>query len=96
MKLKHDCPAPSKYGTDELLWKTATISFLRAVRDCVVMMEKFSDRSSSVLSSWNTCTDYVTGAEISTINFEGIWRQIIEGFRGALLADVYVRLRVAR
>ena len=32
------------------------------------------------------------GVEISTVNFEGIWRQIIEGYRGVLLADVYVDL----
>lgn len=49
MKLKHDCPSPSKYGDDELLWKTATINFLRAVRDCVLAMDKFSDRSSFTL-----------------------------------------------
>lgn len=41
MKLKHDCPAPSKYSSDELLWKTASVNFLKAVRDCVPSLKKF-------------------------------------------------------
>ncbi|GAA6010582.1 hypothetical protein JCM10207_007749 [Rhodosporidiobolus poonsookiae] len=35
MKLKHACPAPAKFGSAEPLWKTATINFLKAVRDVV-------------------------------------------------------------
>lgn len=31
MKLKYDCPAPSKSGKDMPLWKTATQSFLKVV-----------------------------------------------------------------
>lgn len=31
MKLKYDCPAPSKSGKDVPLWKTATQCFLKIV-----------------------------------------------------------------
>jgi hypothetical protein len=31
MKLKYDCPAPSKLGNDLPLWKTATQCFLKVV-----------------------------------------------------------------
>ncbi|KAI6043590.1 hypothetical protein EDC04DRAFT_668532 [Pisolithus marmoratus] len=34
MKLKYDCPSPSKYGKDPPLWKTATTCFLRIVTEC--------------------------------------------------------------
>ncbi|KAK4704567.1 hypothetical protein P7C70_g1641, partial [Phenoliferia sp. Uapishka_3] len=68
LKLKHDCPAPSKYGSDEMLWKTATVNFLKAVREAVVSLEAL-------------------GQKLSSVTFEGIWRQIVDGYRGALLAD---------
>ncbi|BGP03886.1 Endocytosis and vacuole integrity protein [Rhodotorula toruloides] len=35
MRLKHDCPAPAKFGSAEPLWKTATVNYLKAVRDVV-------------------------------------------------------------
>ncbi|KAK4056370.1 Endocytosis and vacuole integrity protein [Microbotryomycetes sp. JL221] len=41
MRLKYDCPSPSKYSTAEALWKTATINFLKAVRECVSSLAKF-------------------------------------------------------
>ncbi|KAI5479516.1 endosomal peripheral membrane protein [Pseudohyphozyma bogoriensis] len=68
LKLKHDCPAPSKFGSDQLLWKTATVNFLKAVRDTVVALQTL-------------------GPNLPTATFEGIWRHIVDGFRGALLAD---------
>ena len=33
MKLKYDCPPSSKFAKDEPLWKTATTSFLRIVKE---------------------------------------------------------------
>ncbi|KAL8279821.1 hypothetical protein RQP46_007671 [Phenoliferia psychrophenolica] len=68
LKLKHDCPAPSKYGSDELLWKTATVNFLKAVKECVVSLDTL-------------------GPNLPSAVLEGIWRQLVEGYRGALLAD---------
>ncbi|KAF5376165.1 hypothetical protein D9757_009328 [Collybiopsis confluens] len=47
IKLKYDCPAPSKHGKDSPLWKTATTCFLRIVKECcpqvVVFDEELSD-----------------------------------------------------
>ncbi|OJA16091.1 hypothetical protein AZE42_05645 [Rhizopogon vesiculosus] len=71
IKLKYECPAPSKFGKDLPLWKTATTSFLRIVTDSVRRMVTFGDR-------------------ISDTRVEGIWRQIIEVFRGGILADCTV------
>ncbi|KAG2037155.1 hypothetical protein BDR03DRAFT_1092081 [Suillus americanus] len=68
IKLKYECPAPSKFGKDPPLWKTATTSFLRIVTETVRKMAAFGDR-------------------ISDTSVEGIWRQIIEVFRGGILAD---------
>lgn len=35
MRLKHACPAPAKFASAEPLWKTATVDFLKAVRQIV-------------------------------------------------------------
>lgn len=45
IKLKYECPAPSKFGKDVPLWKTATTSFLRMVTDSVRRMVAFGDRT---------------------------------------------------
>ncbi|KAM0751477.1 hypothetical protein T439DRAFT_287566 [Meredithblackwellia eburnea MCA 4105] len=66
LKLKHDCPAPSKFGSDELLWKTATVNFLKAVKAAVSSLKQL---------------------ELPAATLEGIWRQIVDGYRGALTAD---------
>ncbi|EPQ52984.1 hypothetical protein GLOTRDRAFT_139951 [Gloeophyllum trabeum ATCC 11539] len=68
IKMKYECPAPSKYGKDLPLWKTATTSFLRIVKDCGPQIESM-------------------GSEIPDDRVEGIWRQVIDVFRGAILAD---------
>ncbi|TFK22523.1 hypothetical protein FA15DRAFT_757922 [Coprinopsis marcescibilis] len=68
IKLKYDCPAPSKFGNDEPLWKTATTCFLRIVKECTRNIESL-------------------GSELSDERVEGIWRQILDVFRGAILAD---------
>ncbi|KAF8340513.1 uncharacterized protein EI90DRAFT_3279123 [Cantharellus anzutake] len=68
MKLKYDCPAPSKFGSDEPLWKTATTNFLKIVRELGQSIKSFSDT-------------------ILPEHMEGIWRQALDVFRGALLAD---------
>ncbi|KAG5638067.1 hypothetical protein H0H81_002035 [Sphagnurus paluster] len=68
VKLKYDCPAPSKFGKDPPLWKTATTSFLQIVKECTVEINK-------------------PGQDIPTDRIEGIWRQMLDVFRGGILAD---------
>jgi len=68
IKLKYDCPAPSKFGKDPPLWKTATENFLRIVKECAGRIQSFRE-------------------EITDDRVEGIWYQILDVFRGALLAD---------
>jgi hypothetical protein len=40
MGLKHECPAPAKFGSADPLWKTATICFLKTVRTAVTSMPR--------------------------------------------------------
>ncbi|KAF8639344.1 hypothetical protein AX17_001563 [Amanita inopinata Kibby_2008] len=68
IKMKYDCPPPSKYGNDPPLWKTATTCFLRIVKECPVQMKHWEQ-------------------DISDERIEGIWRQILDVFRGGILAD---------
>ncbi|KAH7341760.1 hypothetical protein B0J17DRAFT_647820 [Rhizoctonia solani] len=68
IKLKYDCPAPSKFGNDLPLWKTATTCVLQVIKDSTLELPKL-----------------VSGVSDSRI--EAIWRQIIDVFRGGLLAD---------
>ncbi|KAI0700224.1 hypothetical protein C8T65DRAFT_790748 [Cerioporus squamosus] len=68
IKLKYECPAPSKFGKDQPLWKTATTSFLRIVRECGDQMKKLREN-------------------IPDERVEGVWRQVVDTFRGAILAD---------
>ncbi|GAA5943397.1 Mon2p [Sporobolomyces koalae] len=68
MRLKHECPAPAKFGSAQPLWKTATVDFLKAVRDVVGALQKYQ-------------------SDLSPDRFVSIWRAIVEGFRGALLAE---------
>lgn len=41
MRLKHECPAPAKFGSAEPLWKSATIDFLKGVKDVVTALRSF-------------------------------------------------------
>ena len=92
MKLKYDCPAPSKYGSDDPLWKTATVDFLTIVRDCFPALSKLkAGQQSPIRHSFAVALAHpLVGAEMSGETFEAVWRQIIEAYRGAILADVYV------
>ncbi|EKM74882.1 hypothetical protein AGABI1DRAFT_65220 [Agaricus bisporus var. burnettii JB137-S8] len=69
IKLKYDCPAPSKSGEDLPLWKTATQSFLKVVAPIASNLAVFGQEG------------------IPDDRVEGVWRQILDGFRGAILAD---------
>ncbi|KAI0656026.1 hypothetical protein C8Q70DRAFT_922126 [Cubamyces menziesii] len=68
IKLKYDCPAPSKFGNDQPLWKTATTSFLRIIKECGPQVRKLQ-------------------SDIPSDRIEGIWRQVVDTFRGGILAD---------
>ncbi|KAF8666808.1 C-terminal region of Mon2 protein [Rhizoctonia solani] len=68
IKLKYDCPAPSKFGKDLPLWKTATTCVLHIIKDSTFELPKIN-------------------TEVSDSRIEAIWRQIIDVFRGGLLAD---------
>ncbi|KAF5319150.1 hypothetical protein D9619_008506 [Psilocybe cf. subviscida] len=68
VKMKYDCPAPSKYGKDLPLWKTATTCFLRIVKECTVQLK-------------------IVDEHLPDERVEGIWRQILDVFRGGILAD---------
>ncbi|KAG9118878.1 hypothetical protein FRC07_006393, partial [Ceratobasidium sp. 392] len=68
IKLKYDCPAPSKFGNDPPLWKTATTSVLQVIKDCTLELPNFNET-------------------VSDNRIEAIWRQIVDVFRGGLLAD---------
>ena len=47
LRLKYECPAPSKFGEDQPLWKTATLHFLQLARSCVDSLDALHDRQSS-------------------------------------------------
>ncbi|KAH8929287.1 hypothetical protein BT69DRAFT_1345966 [Atractiella rhizophila] len=69
LRLKYDCPSPSKFGNDPPLWKTATICFLQVVKVSLPALARLDN--------------------VPTETFQGIWRQLIESFRGAILADCH-------
>ncbi|PPR04311.1 hypothetical protein CVT24_013384 [Panaeolus cyanescens] len=68
IKLKYDCPAPSKFGKDQPLWKTATTCFLRVIKDATSGLQKMDK-------------------EIPDERVEGIWRQLLDVYKGGILAD---------
>lgn len=68
IKLKYDCPSPSKFGKDDPLWKTATSSFLKIVKECTHQIKAF-------------------GEDLGDDRIEGLWWQILDVFRGGVLAD---------
>lgn len=51
MGLKHECPAPAKFGSAEPLWKTATTCFLKTVHTALNSMAQLESRK-FFLSSW--------------------------------------------
>ncbi|KAF8879578.1 guanine nucleotide exchange factor in Golgi transport N-terminal-domain-containing protein [Infundibulicybe gibba] len=68
IKLKYDCPPPSKFGDDSPLWKTATTNFLKIVKECAIQLRNLKD-------------------DVPDTRVECIWRQVLDVFRGGILAD---------
>jgi len=59
IKLKYECPPPSKFGKDLPLWKTATTCFLKVIKE---IGPQISTLSSSMIFHWSTnpCADTLT------------------------------------
>jgi len=86
MKLKYDCPAPSKFGKDPPLWKSATECFLSIVKECAGRIQSFGDGKCDSQSFYGTF-HLRSCLAIADDRVEGIWYQILDIYRGALLAD---------
>lgn len=86
VKLKYDCPPPSKHGKDPPLWKTATTSFLRIVKECSVQIKALGAGRYVLLYILHQKGSSVF-ADIPDDRVEGIWRQVLDVFRGGILAD---------
>ena len=57
IKLKYECPPPSNFGNDIPLWKTATSSFLRIVKESTRQLKLFGngERNRSAEIKKNSC-----------------------------------------
>jgi hypothetical protein len=85
IKLKYDCPPPSKFGKEPPLWKTATTSFLKVVRECASQIKVLGP---GVPRFPENCDAALTNPlDIPDDRVEALWRQIIDVFRGGILAD---------
>ncbi|GAA6056217.1 hypothetical protein JCM3770_002092 [Rhodotorula araucariae] len=62
LRLKHDCPAPAKFGSAEPLWKTATINYLKAVRDVTAGLQQLDEQLSPEMHE-DIWTQVVAGFE---------------------------------
>ena len=86
IKLKYECPPPSKFGKDPPLWKTATSCFLKIVKEV-------GPRISALGSSerWgyipSCCDADASRVALPPVRVESIWRQVIDVYRGGILSD---------
>lgn len=94
IKMKYDCLAPSRFGKDQPLWKTATTSSLRIVREIAPQIRSLESSTYlvRVLAQFVLYANVEGTAhiDISDERVEGIWRQTIDVFRGGILADWFV------
>ncbi|ORY29654.1 guanine nucleotide exchange factor in Golgi transport N-terminal-domain-containing protein [Naematelia encephala] len=82
IKLKYDCPAPSKYGDDPPLWKTAMSTFVPILIHIISALDTFCEL---LPLFWvRGRTDRLA---IPSERFEGIWTQLMDIFSGTLSAD---------
>jgi hypothetical protein len=87
VKLKYDCPSPSKFGKDEPLWKTATNSFLGIIKECTPQIKAFGDSACSTLQRRRFESYSPSHSALPDERVEGLWHQILDVFRGGILAD---------
>jgi len=57
LRLKYECPLPSRFGDDPPLWKTATLHFLQLARSIVASLKLLADRESSRLIEMDVFAD---------------------------------------
>jgi hypothetical protein len=89
IKLKYDCPPPSKFGKDLPLWKTATTCFLKIAKEIGPQIDVLGS-SKMVWDIYSYANADDDRAELSPVRVESTWRQVIDVYRGGILADWYV------
>lgn len=67
------------------MWKTATTNLLRVVKECGSQIQAFGDGELTCRALLYLFVDVVI--DIQTDRVEGVWRQVVEAFRGGILAD---------
>ncbi|KAF9530793.1 hypothetical protein CPB83DRAFT_850328 [Crepidotus variabilis] len=67
IKLKYDCPAPSKFGKDPPLWKTATTCFLSVVKESTAHLEEMDVKipDERVEGIWRQTLDVFKGGMLA-------------------------------
>ncbi|KAG8736515.1 hypothetical protein FRC10_009226 [Ceratobasidium sp. 414] len=66
MKLKYDCPAPSKFGNDPPLWKTATTCVLQVIKDCTLELPEFDESAFPIAASKQSGDKSWTSSEVGS------------------------------
>jgi hypothetical protein len=89
IKLKYECPPPSKFGKDLPLWKTATTCFLKIVKEIGPQINVLGP-SMIIRNIYLYANADDVRAELSPVRVESAWRQVIDVYRGGILADRYV------
>jgi hypothetical protein len=84
MKLKYDCPPASKFGKDPPLWKTATTNFLKVVKQATAQLQRIEPGQFTWLAG---DMELIHEVDLADEKLETIWRQIVDVYRGGLLAD---------
>ena len=94
IKLKYECPPSSKFGKDPPLWKTATSCFLKVVKEIGPQINVLGSSMvyfTLMTTDANAKDDRV---ELSPVRVESTWKQVIDVYRGGILADWYVSLQI--
>ncbi|KAG6810738.1 hypothetical protein H0H92_010542 [Tricholoma furcatifolium] len=96
VKLKYECPAPSKLGKDQPLWKTATTNFLRIVKECAPQINKLAEDTPSdrIESIWRQVLDVFKGGILADCSaaeeFSLEVQETEENFDLALIASLEI------
>ena len=67
------------------MWKTATTNLLRVVKECGSQVQAFGEGELTACALLGFFA--YTTIDIQTDRVEGVWRQVVEAFRGGILAD---------
>lgn len=85
LRLKYECPLPSRFGDDAPLWKTATQHFLQLTRGIVQSLNMLNSSKSRLFRLLLYSNYRVAGLSEETL--AKLWRQMMAGFRAILQAD---------